>query len=49
MEVQSNLWYNDNPWDPKFVAVVDRWSLFGGGRLVRFDCNTFSKFTFFKV
>ena len=22
--------YNDHPWDPKFVAVVDRWSLFRG-------------------
>ncbi len=20
--------YNDHPWDPKFVAIVDRWSLF---------------------
>jgi len=24
------LVYNDHPWDPKFVAVVDRWSLFRG-------------------
>ena len=23
----------------KIVAVVDRWSLFGGGRLLRFDCT----------
>ena len=22
--------YNDHSWDPKFVAVVDRWSLFRG-------------------
>ncbi len=22
--------YNDHPWDPKKVAAVDRWSLFGG-------------------
>ena len=22
--------YNDHPWDPKIVAVVDRWSLFKG-------------------
>ncbi len=22
--------YNDHPWNPKIVAVVDRWSLFGG-------------------
>ncbi len=22
--------YNDHPWDTKFVAVVDRWSLFIG-------------------
>ena len=22
--------YNDHPWDPKIVAVVDRWSLFRG-------------------
>jgi hypothetical protein len=22
--------YNDHPHDPKIVAVVDRWSLFGG-------------------
>ncbi len=21
------LVYNDHPWDPKFVVVVDRWSL----------------------
>jgi len=21
------------------VAVIDRWSLFGGGRLLRFDCT----------
>ena len=25
--------------DPKFVAVVDKWSLFGGGRQLRFDLN----------
>ncbi len=24
------LVYNDHPWDPKIVAVVDRWSLFRG-------------------
>ncbi len=24
--------YNDHPRDPKFVAVVDRWPLFRGGR-----------------
>ncbi len=24
------LVYNDHPRDPKFVAVVDRWSLFRG-------------------
>ncbi len=24
------LVYNDHPWDPKKVAVVDRWSLFSG-------------------
>ncbi len=24
--------YNDHPRDSKIVAVVDRWSLFGGGR-----------------
>jgi hypothetical protein len=22
--------YNDHPWDPKIVAIVDRWSLFRG-------------------
>ncbi len=22
--------YNDHPWDPKIVAVVDKWSLFRG-------------------
>ncbi len=22
--------YNDSPWDPKFVAFVDRWLLFRG-------------------
>jgi len=26
------LVHNDHPWDPKFVAVVDRWSLLTGGR-----------------
>ncbi len=25
-----NLGYNDQPRNPKFVAVVDRWSLFRG-------------------
>ncbi len=24
------LVYNDHPWDPKFVAIVDRWSFFRG-------------------
>ncbi len=24
------LVYNDHPWDPNIVAVVDRWSLFSG-------------------
>jgi len=24
------LVYNDHPWDPKFVVIVDRWSLFRG-------------------
>ncbi len=24
--------YNDHHWDPKIAVVVDRWSLFGGGR-----------------
>ena len=24
--------YNDHPRDPTFVVVVDRWSLFTGGR-----------------
>ncbi len=24
------LVYNDHPWDPEFVAVIDRWSLFRG-------------------
>jgi hypothetical protein len=24
--------YTDHPWDPKLVAVVDRWSLFRGDR-----------------
>jgi hypothetical protein len=22
--------HNDHPWNPKKVAIVDRWSLFGG-------------------
>jgi hypothetical protein len=22
--------YNDHPWDPEFMAIVDRWSLFRG-------------------
>jgi len=26
----QKLVYNDHPWDPKIVAVVDRWSLFIG-------------------
>jgi hypothetical protein len=24
--------YNDNPWDPKIVTAVDKWSLLTGGR-----------------
>jgi hypothetical protein len=24
--------YNGHPWDPKIAVVVDRWSLFRGGR-----------------
>jgi hypothetical protein len=28
--ITVKLVYNDHPWDPKFVAVVDRWSLFRG-------------------
>ena len=24
------LVYNDHPWDPKIMAVVDKWSLFKG-------------------
>ena len=30
MYSQTKLVYNDNPWDPKIVAAVDRWSLFRG-------------------
>ncbi len=30
--------YNDHPWDPKIVTVVDRWSLFRGNL-----CNKSSK------
>ncbi len=31
LNIQSNLsMYNDHPWDPIIVAVVDRWSLFRG-------------------
>ncbi len=26
----DKLVYNDHPWDPKIVAVGDRWSLFRG-------------------
>jgi hypothetical protein len=26
--VKQKYVYNDHPWDPKIVAVVDRWSLF---------------------
>jgi len=28
----------ESNWDLKIVAVVDRWSLLGGGRWLRFDC-----------
>jgi len=46
--------YNDHPWDPNKVAIVDklngtcsefirvikvRWSLYGGGRLLKFYCR----------
>ena len=27
-EATVKIMYNDNPWEPKYVAVVDRWSLF---------------------
>jgi len=27
---EVKLEYKDHPWDPKVVAVVDRWSLFRG-------------------
>jgi hypothetical protein len=30
--------YNDHPWDPRLVTVVDRRSLFSGCRQFRFDC-----------
>jgi len=30
IEIQSKPVYNDKPWDPKIVAAVNRWSLFGG-------------------
>jgi hypothetical protein len=30
VSLMSKLVYNDHPWDPKIVAVVDRWSLFNG-------------------
>ena len=26
--------HNDHPWDPKIVAVVDRWLLYGGRFMV---------------
>ena len=28
------LVYNDQPWDPKIGAVVDRWSLFRGNLML---------------
>ncbi len=31
--------YNDHPWDPQKVVVVERWSLFECGRWLRFDCS----------
>ncbi len=36
--VTIRLVYNDHPWDPKIVAVFDRWSLFRGHL-----CNKSSK------
>ncbi len=27
--------YNNHPWDPKFVAVVDWWSLFRGSFMIQ--------------
>ncbi len=38
------LCYENRNRDPKIVAAVDKWSLFEGGRLLRFDCIHF-KFT----
>ncbi len=29
--------YNGHPWDPKIVAVVDRWSLFRGSLYYKND------------
>jgi hypothetical protein len=31
------------------MVVVDRWTLFGGGGLFRFDCNFYLKFIFLKM
>jgi len=27
--------YNDHPWDPKFVAIVDSWALFRGSFMLQ--------------
>jgi hypothetical protein len=32
--------YKDLNWDYKITVVVGRWSLFGGGRWLRFDCTS---------
>ncbi len=32
--------YNDHPWDPKIVAVVDKWSLFRGHLHNKFGTGT---------
>jgi len=36
---RSHLWSKNSIWDLKMVVVVDRWSLLGGGRKIRFDCT----------
>ena len=28
MQIEIKPEYNDHPWDPKIVAIADKWSLF---------------------
>jgi hypothetical protein len=35
--------YKDLNWDSKTVVAAERWSLFGGGRWLMFDCIALNK------